>query len=228
MSSNLITKIYFPRILIPIAAIGAVLVDYVIALLLLVVILGIQDVLPTARAFFVLPLTLLTVCAALSLGVLFSALNVRFRDVRHAIPFLTQFLLFASPIAYPVATISGIWETIYNLNPMVGIAESFRWAVLDVNPFPATAFWSAIGVTFAFLVIALRYFRRVERLHSRMWFECQKTQSWLGTCPNAIVSAFPLGTTASQKPFNKQLFGYLDLELEAFQRKPICYGHSET
>ena len=136
-SSNLITKVYFPRLAIPLASVLAGLVDFAIAF---VVLLGMMVVLPAdARPctclwlpFFVL----LELCAAVGVGFWLSAMNVKYRDVRYVVPFLVQFWMFASPIVYPSSMIPARWRTLYALNPMVGVVDGFRWALLGTKTAP--------------------------------------------------------------------------------------------
>ena len=162
-NQRLITKVYFPRLVIPIAAVLAGLVDFAIAFLVLLGMMVYYQVVPTL-AVLLLPLFLLLVLAtALAVGLWLSALNVQYRDVRYVIPFLTQFWLFLTPIAYPSSLVPEWLRPLYALNPMVGVVEGFRWALLGTqNNAGALVFISAIVVVLL-LIGGLLYFRRMEK-----------------------------------------------------------------
>jgi lipopolysaccharide transport system permease protein len=120
------------------------------------------DVPPTLHALWVIPLLLLALVTALGIGLWLAALNVHYRDVRYTVPFLTQFWLFATPIAYPSSLLGEPWRTVYGLNPMVGVVEGFRWALLGTNTAPGAAI--AVSSTAALLLLlgGALYFRRME------------------------------------------------------------------
>jgi lipopolysaccharide transport system permease protein len=162
-ASNLLQKVYFPRLLLPVAATGAYLVDFAIALVVLGLLMVYFGVLPTLQAFWLLPLAALAVVTALSVGIWLAAVNVRYRDVRHAVPFLVQVWLFASPVAYSADVVPARWQWLYQLNPMAGVLEGFRWALLGVGEPPLGQILVSTVVTVAVLVSGLVYFRRVER-----------------------------------------------------------------
>ncbi len=162
-SSHLITKVYFPRLVIPIASVLSGLVDFVIAFIVLIGMMFYYGFYPTA-AIVVLPgLLLLALVSALGVGLWLSALNVKYRDVRYTIGFLTQFWLFATPIAYPSSLLSEPWRTIYGINPMVGVVEGFRWALLGTKTAPGPVVAVSVLVAVALLVGGAFYFRRMER-----------------------------------------------------------------
>jgi lipopolysaccharide transport system permease protein len=161
--ARLITKVYFPRLLVPAAAVVAGLVDFAIAFLVLLGMLLYYGVPLTARILTVPLFLLLAAATALGVGLWLSALNVRYRDVRYTIPFLVQFWLFASPVAYPASLVPRQWRLLFGLNPMTGVVEGFRWALLGRADAP-----DRIVVVSALTVIAVRvggvfYFRRVEK-----------------------------------------------------------------
>ena len=162
-SSNLITKVYFPRLAIPIATVLSGVVDFLLAFVVLVAMMLYYGVVPTANALWLPCFLLLAVAISLGVGLWLSALNVEFRDVRYVVPFLAQFWLFATPVAYPSSLLHEPWRTIYGLNPMVGVVEGFRWALLgtDTRPGPSAAA-SAVA---ALLILAggAFYFRRMEK-----------------------------------------------------------------
>jgi lipopolysaccharide transport system permease protein len=161
-NQNLITKVYFPRLVIPIAAVLAGLVDFAIAFLVLLVLMFYYGIVPTA-AVALLPLfLLLAVATALAVGLWLSALNVKYRDVRYTMPFLVQFWMFATPVAYPSSLVPEPWRALYGLNPMAGVVEGFRWALLGKAQSPGVLLWVSVAAVIVLLVGGLRYFRRTE------------------------------------------------------------------
>ncbi len=161
-SSHLITKVYFPRLAIPISAVTAGLVDFGIAFVVLLGMMIYYSFTPTI-AVLTLPLfLLLAVATALAVGLWLSALNVQYRDVRYTIPFLTQFWLFATPIAYSSSLVPEQWRTWYGLNPMAGVVEGFRWALLGKEP-PTSLLAVSAVVVVLLLIGGLYYFRRMEK-----------------------------------------------------------------
>jgi len=162
-SQSLITKVYFPRLVIPLAAVLGGLVDFVVAFSVLLGMMAYYRVSPTA-AVFTLPLfILLALATALGVGLWLSALNVQFRDVRYTIPFLIQFWLFATPIAYSSSLIPQKWRLVYGLNPMAGVVEGFRWALLGTANASGPMLLVSIAVVLVLLVGGLYYFRRMEK-----------------------------------------------------------------
>ncbi|MEX2546966.1 MAG: ABC transporter permease, partial [Chloroflexota bacterium] len=163
-AAHIIQKVYFPRLLLPAAAIGSHLLDFVIAIAVLSLLMLYFGFLPSLAVLWVIPLTVLVMATALALGVWLSAINVRYRDVKHAVPFLVQVWLFASPVAYSTDFVPEQWRTIYYLNPMAGIIDGFRWALLGHGEAaPVGPVLMAAGVTAVVLLLGLAYFRRVER-----------------------------------------------------------------
>ena len=142
---------------------GSYTLDFAIGLLALAFVMLIYGVVPSASAVFALPAALLAVAVALAAGIWLSAINVRYRDVRHAVPFLAQLWLFASPVAYSVEVIPPAWRGLYALNPMVGVLECFRWALFGGGSPPVAAVTISIVVTSTLMVAGVAYFRRVER-----------------------------------------------------------------
>ncbi len=162
-SQNLITKVYFPRLVIPLAACLAGFVDFAIAFLVLLGMMAYYGIAPTV-AVTTLPLfILLALATALGVGLWLSALNVEYRDVRYTIPFLTQFWLFATPIAYPSSLIPERWRAFYGLNPMAGVVEAFRWSLLGKAEPPGPLLAVSSAVVLLLLIGGLYYFRRMER-----------------------------------------------------------------
>lgn len=162
-NKNLLTKVYFPRLVIPLASLGVGLVDFSIAFLVLIGMLVYFKVQVTLALLWVPAFVALAVLCALAMGIWFSALNVRYRDVRYVIPFLTQFWLFATPVAYPASLVPDGWRLLYGLNPMVGVVEGFRWAVLGTSASLGPEVWVSVLVVVALLTSGLYYFRRMER-----------------------------------------------------------------
>ena len=163
VNERLVTKVYFSRVTLPISSVLAGLVDFAIAFVLLLALMTYYGCTP-ARAVIALPFfLLLAVGGALAVGLGLSALNVRYRDVRYTLPFLTQVWLFATPIAYPSSLVPERWRALYAFNPMVSVADGFRWALLDApRPLATTVAVSSLVVV-AGLFASLRYFLRVER-----------------------------------------------------------------
>jgi lipopolysaccharide transport system permease protein len=162
-SANLLRKIYFPRLVVPAASILAGLVDFVIAFSVLIVMMVYFGFAPTWNVFWLPALLLLAILTALGVGLWLAALNVQFRDVRHTVPFLTQFWLFATPIAYSSSLLPEKWRVVYALNPMVGVVEGFRWALLGTDTAPGPMVAVSTGVAVVLLVTGALYFRRMER-----------------------------------------------------------------
>ncbi len=162
-SANLITKIYFPRLIIPISAVVGGLVDFAISFVVLIGMMIYYKVYPTWNMLWVIPYILLTLITALAVGLWLSAMNVRYRDVQQMIPFLIQAWMYASPVAYSARLITDrTWQLIYNLNPLAGIIQGFRWALLGGTP-PGELMWISAGVMVLLFVSGLYYFRRMEK-----------------------------------------------------------------
>jgi lipopolysaccharide transport system permease protein len=162
-SEQMITKVYFPRLLVPIAAVLAGLLDFVIAFTVLVGMMLYFGVALTP-AIWTFPLFLLLLIAtAMGVGLWLSALNVRYRDVRYAVVFLIQFWLFATPIAYPSSLVPERWRAIYGLNPMAGVVEGFRWSLLGQAPGLGVLLAASVPVVVGVLLSALYYFQRMEQ-----------------------------------------------------------------
>ncbi len=162
-NSNLISKVYFPRLIIPISGALGPLVDFAISFVILLGMMAWYGIAPTwgvlALPFFML----LAVAAALAVSLYLSALNVKYRDVGHAIPFLVQFWMYASPVVYSVTIIPQKWRLLYGLNPMVGVIEGFRWALLGKERPDFSVIAVGLAVVVALLFGGLIYFKRTER-----------------------------------------------------------------
>ena len=161
-SAHLITKVYFPRILIPIAAVGARLVDFLISFVVLAAMMAVYRVAPTANLLMLLPLILLVTLLTLAIGLLASATNVRYRDVGVLLPVMVQLWMFASPVVYPLSLVPQRWRTLFSLNPLVGIITGFRSSVLGLE-FEWAAIAVSTAITIVLLVLAVIVFRRTER-----------------------------------------------------------------
>ena len=159
---RLITKVYFPRLIIPVAAVGVGLADFAVAFGVLLALMMYYGMMPTL-ALLTLPLwTLLAIATALAAGVWLSAVNVRYRDVRYTLPFLSQLWLFATPVAYPLSIVPSQWRPLFALNPMVGVVEGFRWALLGRGSVSVMTIAISTGVVVLVLTAGLFYFRRTE------------------------------------------------------------------
>ncbi len=163
-SGHLITKVYFPRLLVPLARVIGCLPDLALSLLVLLGLVLWYGRVPNLTAVVWIPVfVLIAMCAALGVGLWLSALNVQYRDVQHLVPFLTQLWLFATPIAYPSSLLSEPWRTIYAVNPLVGVVEGFRWTLLGSGGEPTILILASSCATLFALITAVFFFRRVER-----------------------------------------------------------------
>lgn len=162
-NQNLITKVYFPRLVIPISTVLAGLVDFAIAFVVLLAMMLHYRIRLTLAVLTFPIFVLLAICTALAVGLWLSALNVEYRDVRYTLPFLTQFWLFATPIAYASSLVPAFWRPFYGLNPMAGVVEGFRWALLGKADPPGPLLAVSAGMVVVLLVSGLFYFRRMEK-----------------------------------------------------------------
>ncbi len=167
-NSHMITKVYFPRMILPLSSVIAGVVDFLIAFVVLLGMMMFFHIIPTAKVW-VLPLfLLLALITAIGVGLWLSALNVLFRDINYILPFLTQFWMYLTPIAYPSSMIPSKWWIIYALNPMVGVVEGFRWALLGTGQPPGVMAMVSSIVAVLLLVSGMFFFRRMERLFADM------------------------------------------------------------
>ena len=162
-NERLITKVYFPRLVVPISAVLAGLLDFLVAFVVLIGMMMYYHIRPTAAVWTVPLFLLLAVGAALGIGLWLSALNVQYRDVRYTIPFLTQFWLFLTPVAYPSTLVPVSWRALYGLNPMAGVVEGFRWALLGKTEGPGALLAVSVTIVVLVLVGGLYYFQRMEK-----------------------------------------------------------------
>jgi lipopolysaccharide transport system permease protein len=161
---NMITKIYFPRLVLPVASVLAGLIDFAIAFVILIGLMIYYKVTPAWNVLWALPFfLLLAIITALGVALWLSAINVQYRDVNYALPFITQFWLFITPVAYSARVISEKWQLVYSLNPMAGVVNGFRWALLGSGNGPDAALWVSVGISLLVLLSGLLYFRNMER-----------------------------------------------------------------
>jgi len=162
-NQNLITKVYFPRLVVPLSAVLSGVVDFAIAFVLLLVMMVYFGIVPTWAVVTLPVFILLEILTALGVGLWLSALNVQFRDVRYTISFLVQVWLFLTPVAYPSSIIPERWRVFYGLNPMTGVVEGFRWALLGKAAPSLSMLLVSILMVLAILIGGLYYFRRMEQ-----------------------------------------------------------------
>ncbi len=161
---NMITKIYFPRLILPISSVLGGLVDFAIAFLILIVLMFYYKTSPSWINLWTLPLfLLLAIVTALGVSLWLSAINVQYRDVNYVLPFLTQFWLFITPVAYSSSVISQKWQLAYSMNPMAGVVNGFRWALLGSGNGPDVTLWVSVVISFLILFSGLLYFRNMEK-----------------------------------------------------------------
>jgi lipopolysaccharide transport system permease protein len=159
---RVITKVYFPRIILPLSAVFSGLVDFAIGFVVLFVVTAVYRIKPTLAALWLPVLLLLAVLTALAVGLWVSALNALYRDVRYVVPFLVQFWMFASPVAYPASLVPSRWRWLYGLNPMTGVIEGFRWALTGHGRPPDLVLFASAGMVLVMLVGGLLYFNKME------------------------------------------------------------------
>ena len=162
-SSNLIKKIYFPRLAIPIGTVCAGMIDFGLAFSVLLVLEFSYHIHPTRNILWLPLFVLLALVTALGVGLWLSAFNVKYRDVKYVVPFFTQVWMFMTPIAYPSSLLSGKWRMVYSLNPMAGVVEAFRWALLGSKTAPGAMIAISSAAAISLLVGGAYYFRRMEK-----------------------------------------------------------------
>jgi lipopolysaccharide transport system permease protein len=162
-SANLIKKVYFPRLVVPLSAVISGGVDFILAFVVLLGMMFFYGVVPTAAVVWLPLLLLLALVTSLGVGLWLTAMNVQFRDVRYAVPFLVQAWMFATPIAYPSSLLDEPWRTLYGINPMAGVVEGFRWALLGTETAPGPIILVSALVAVGLLISGAFYFRRMEK-----------------------------------------------------------------
>lgn len=161
--SELVRKVYFPRLIMPLANVISPLVDFCIAFLVLLVMMAFYGIAPSWKMLVIPPLMMIAVLLSLSIGLWLAPINVRFRDIKHTLPFIIQIWMYASPIVYPLSMVPQEWQALYALNPMVGVIEGFRWAVFDRGE-PNMMALGVGGIIITLLMVGgLIFFRRMER-----------------------------------------------------------------
>ncbi|HAF60952.1 MAG TPA: phosphate ABC transporter permease [Anaerolineaceae bacterium] len=167
-SANIISKVYFPRLILPLASVLAGVVDFLIAFVVLLAMMLYYGIRPTANVWTLPLFVLLALITAIGVGLWLSALNVMYRDVGYIIPFLTQFWMYITPIAYPASMVPEKWKFIYALNPLTGVVEGFRWALLGTGEGPGTSLFISASISILLTISGLFYFRRMERKFADM------------------------------------------------------------
>jgi lipopolysaccharide transport system permease protein len=162
-SSGLLSKVYFPRLVIPCSAVLSGVVDLLVTFVLLIIVMLFHGLVPSVRSLFLPLFLLLTLIVALGVGLWLAAFNVRFRDVKYLVPFLVQFWMFGTPLLYPASKIPEKWQMLYGLNPMVGVLEGFRWCVLGTGKGPGDMFAVSVAAALVIFVGGLLYFARTEK-----------------------------------------------------------------
>jgi len=162
-SSNLLTKVYFPRLVIPLASVLPAMIDFAIAFVVLLGMMVYYGIAPTWNLLFLPLFLLLALVTALGVGLWLSAMNVQYRDIRYAVPFLVQFWMFASPVTYPSSLVPEPWRALYGINPMASVIEGFRWALLGSATAPGPMTAVSVAAALVLLVSGAYYFRRMEK-----------------------------------------------------------------
>jgi lipopolysaccharide transport system permease protein len=162
-SADLIKRVYFPRLVIPIAAVLSGVVDFALAFLVLLGMMLYFGIVPTVQILWLPAFLLLALLTSLGVGLWLAAINVQYRDVNYVLPFIVQLWLFATPIAYPSSLLREPWRTLYGLNPMVGVVEGFRWALLGTETAPGQMIFVSSFIAAALFISGAFYFRRMER-----------------------------------------------------------------
>lgn len=162
-SSNMIKKIYFPRLTIPISTVLSGGVDLILAFAMLVAMMFWYGLKLTPNVLWLPLFALLALVTSLGVGLWLSALNVKYRDIRYLVPFLVQFWMYATPIAYPSSLLKEPWRTVFGLNPMAGVVEGFRWALLGVKTPPGPMIWISVVAAVLILIFGAFYFRWMEK-----------------------------------------------------------------
>ncbi|MCX6683303.1 MAG: ABC transporter permease [Methanoregula sp.] len=164
-NANIMTKVYFPRLIMPISGILSPLVDFVVSISILVLMMAYYGFMPTINVVFLPLFILLALATSLGIGLWLSALNVKYRDFQYTVPFIIQLWMYASPVVYPASMIPEAIRPLYGLNPMAGVIEGFRWALLGTE-IPGAMIFVSVGVVAVLLVSGMFYFRRMEQYYA--------------------------------------------------------------
>jgi lipopolysaccharide transport system permease protein len=165
VNANIMTKVYFPRLIMPVSGILSPLVDFVISISILILMMGYYGFVPTINVVFLPLFILLGLATSLGVGLWLSALNVKYRDFQYTVPFIIQLWMYASPVVYPASMLPEAIRPFYGLNPMAGVIEGFRWALLGTE-IPGSIIFVSVGVVIVLLFSGLFYFRRMEQYYA--------------------------------------------------------------
>jgi lipopolysaccharide transport system permease protein len=160
-NANIIKKVYFPRIALPVSSVLSPLIDFGIAFVILIIMMIYYGIVPSANIFFLLAFILLAVITSLGIGLWLSALNAMYRDFQYVVPFVVQIWMFASPVVYPASMVPPAYQIFYGLNPMTGVIEGFRWVLLGTNP-PGAIIAVSAAISVVILVTGMFFFRRMQ------------------------------------------------------------------
>lgn len=161
--AELVRKVYFPRLIIPLASVIAPMVDFLVAFVVLLGVMLWFGIMPSIRLLMVFPLLALAALLALAMGLWLGPINVRFRDVKYTLPFMLQIWMYATPIVYPLSIVPVAWRWVYSLNPMVGVIEGFRWAIFGKGDPDLTAIGISLIIIAVMLLGGAVFFRRMEQ-----------------------------------------------------------------
>jgi lipopolysaccharide transport system permease protein len=164
-NSNIMTKVYFPRLIMPISGILSPLVDFAVSISILVLMMAYYGFVPTINVIFLPLFILLALATSLGVGLWLAALNVKYRDFQYTVPFIVQLWMYASPVVYPASMLPAAIRPIYGLNPMAGVIEGFRWALLGTE-IPGSIIFVSVSVVIVLLVSGMFYFRRMEQYYA--------------------------------------------------------------
>ena len=163
-NAQLLKKVYLPRIFLPLSTIVSGLIDFILAFIILIGMMFYYGMTPTVNIIWLPFFILFAVCASFGVGIVLSALNVQFRDVRFLVPFMVQLWMFLTPVVYPTSLLAERWQLLYSLNPMVGVVDGFRWALLGVGSRPGSSIIISLLVVLVLLIGGVFYFRRMEKI----------------------------------------------------------------
>jgi lipopolysaccharide transport system permease protein len=164
-NANIMTKVYFPRLIMPISGILSPLIDFIVSLSILALIMAFYGIVPTPNVVFLPLFVLLALATSLSIGIWLSALNVKYRDFQYTVPFIIQIWMYASPVVYPASMIPEAIRPLYGLNPMAGVIEGFRWALLG-SEIPGPMIFISVCVVITLLISGMFYFRKMEQYYA--------------------------------------------------------------
>lgn len=162
-NANLVSKVYFPRLLVPTATVGVAIVDFLLSLAILAVIMCIYQYIPPMQVLAIIPLSILGSVLALGPGLLLCSLNVTYRDFRYILPFITQFGLYVSPVGFSSSIVPEKWQMLFMCNPMVGVIDGFRWALLGTIEFPEKQLMVSVLFAIVFMILGIKLFRKTEK-----------------------------------------------------------------